>query len=880
MKVKNSFLLLLLLFILLLSFTVSAKQVVEENQIRITSEDNYFCEPIIRGDYCLIRADFLIENTGGGNKNIYVDTSFTDSFVDVEGYKDKKTKEKYDVEGTKTKDKLKIDGYQSLSLTVEFWALIDGKFNITVDSSGTLTVLDPLYNVSFSPQHPSYYLEGGDVMAYNHTQFDNYTLIDGELSDGNPLTSFLTSSSGSPVDPSLLIEGWFFNEHPFYSNLQSFRGYHNGIILGCLDSVVVDDYFGGYFDGTNDFVSILHNNDLNPQSDNFSFGVKINVSSLASSGTILSKIGVADGYSMTMQQNGLVNCIFDGSSGTSSTVSSTSIKDNQQHIIVCVKEDNSHYMWVDGILEDTEVTDTGGISNFKNLYFGTNYNFGNKLTGTISQIGIVRSALQNSTIQYFECNKSIGDRSKGSAVDVFFNHTFNIDEHKYLLYLISDLHFNTFGSIRVMNNYNATVLPQEYVSQTITSEEAYIDITSIVNNGSNYPFRIWSLLGQNLAIEDIYLVETIEDNESPIINNCFANTTYLGCDEKARLQCNITDNQAIFKAYFTIFYNDSDGSNFTVIQEAIKTPNSTIWYYDIQSVQTNATRLIHWLFTNATDLVGNHNYTQPNIVINHTCICVENWTSQYTNYSCLINDTFLSFKWYEDQNECGTFDNFPLDNATYSYANCDYCTPIPTNTSCIRNDTSGYIVEYDYLNCYYLTNLSSDIFTNITYPCYPLLNELDVPYYTAFPELSRGDDTISWLVKIPSEHYVGNEFSCLSYVKKNNQTIQTNPSIKSTSFRGKEDRTSFRTVNAQTTVYFTGENVKIDKMIEYIFGVKCSDGNTTLTSEYYVIPQLKNLDFVSSAYLWSMSNSTAIILIAIVIFIILSLWFWIWRTSK
>lgn len=880
MRINTSFLLLSLLFLILLSFTVTAKQTVEENGFRIEAEDQYWCQGIINPDgKCLIIADFLVVNTENSNKDIYIDTSFTDSLVVVDGYKDKKDGIYYkpDKDKTKIKDTVKIDKYSNKSFTVYFWAEVDGKFNVTVDD-GTLTILDPLYNVTFNPQIPSYHLIGGDVMRYNYTQFQQIENITTELSDGNPNTYFFTSFATSPVNPLYLMDGWSFNEYKFYNTLHSFYGTGNGVIIGSLDTVNVGDYYGGYFDGVDDFVSILHKDKYNP-SEHWSIAVKLNVSDAGSTQHIVSKIYNGDGFDMYIKQQGQVACEFNGASQTAVVETTESLEDNQQHIIVCVKDGDNHYLYRDGILRDTEVKTTGTIYNFYNLNFGADLFGANKFSGTISQVGIFNTSLNSSIIEYFEYNKSVGDMNNGYAVDVFFNHTYEPEEHNYFLYMKSNL--NGIGTIRVMNNNNDTVLPQSYIDQTVSSQTTYIDITSILVNGSNYPLRIWSILGNNLLIDDLYLVESTPDNETPIINNCQINTTSIGCGEYVRYSCNVTDNQDVFKVFFTNKHNHS-GEIHYLVQEAIQIPDTTIWYYDFADVEeTNGTEIIEWTFVNATDLVNNKASYQPNLTIEHNCtyICIEDWQLQYLNYSCLINDTFLSLKYYTDANACGTTYDLPIDNGTYSYVDCDYCTPIPTNTSCIKNNSAGYMIEYDYLNCFYLTNLSSDNFTNITYLCYPLINELMVSYHTAFPEFKDSKDTISWIVKIPSTEYVGKEFSCLSYIKKNNQTIQTNPT-KSSSLREKEDRTHFVTVNSQTIVYFTGENVKIDGIQEYIFGVKCSDGNNTLTSEYYVTPQLENLDFVATAYLWMMGNSGAVLFFIIFGIVVIGTGLWLWKKAK
>lgn len=107
--------------------------------------------------------------------------------------------------------------------------------------------------------------------------------------------------------------------------------------------------------------------------------------------------------------------------------------------------------------------------------------------------------------------------------------------------------------------------------------------------------------------------------------------------------------------------------------------------------------------------------------LSNSIICSEDWAETYSE--CNIADQKL--KYYVDANSCGTSDGLPADNNTF--VECDYCTPILINTSfsewqniseCYPNSTikqERNATEYDINNCYPITNLSEDNFTNTTH---------------------------------------------------------------------------------------------------------------------------------------------------------------------
>ena len=88
--------------------------------------------------------------------------------------------------------------------------------------------------------------------------------------------------------------------------------------------------------------------------------------------------------------------------------------------------------------------------------------------------------------------------------------------------------------------------------------------------------------------------------------------------------------------------------------------------------------------------------------------CEEYWLVQYSdNTSCLINDTWRTFKTYIDLNSCGTFDDLPVDNGTHVYGSCDYCTP---DWYCYSCSGHNCLFVSDRNTCYDTTDLMSDKF--------------------------------------------------------------------------------------------------------------------------------------------------------------------------
>lgn len=132
-------------------------------------------------------------------------------------------------------------------------------------------------------------------------------------------------------------------------------------------------------------------------------------------------------------------------------------------------------------------------------------------------------------------------------------------------------------------------------------------------------------------------------------------------------------------------------------------------------------------FCNTTINLPPENGTLENISCGF--ICNEDWDSYYVNSSCLINDTFISTKLYEDINDCNTTTYLPIDNGTMIYPYCNYCTEninlyytgfseciLPAST----HTREGYYLDLNYASCCQVTviptdcNINNGSFSNFT----------------------------------------------------------------------------------------------------------------------------------------------------------------------
>lgn len=164
-----------------------------------------------------------------------------------------------------------------------------------------------------------------------------------------------------------------------------------------------------------------------------------------------------------------------------------------------------------------------------------------------------------------------------------------------------------------------------------------------------------------------------------------------------------------------------------------------------------------------------------------------------------------------------------------------------------------------------------------------VFSQMDIQYDDN-PEVNI-NSKIEWIVEL-DDAYKPYNFTCISYVVKDEEMIQTNPKYvkKNNNFINflfpiNEEGTYFETNNGLTNVYFTTENLKIDGIQNFTFGVQCTYGTTTLTEEKTVTPIYKNID-IAPRLIWGMDNSGNVIGLLFLTFVVLAIAFFVWKKGK
>ena len=766
---------------------------------------------------------------------------------------------------------------------------------IYTGSSFSFLEIDPIYNVTINATSPTLLLYGGNNMVDGSNEFDNTTDIAVGISDGSSSTNYFTYYSSSPISLTNLIDGWSFNDYNFGSTLFSFTGEHNGVITGSLDRVEFSDtYYGGYFDGINDYVVVSDHDDFDiPDLGNFSVCTVFNTTGCDDCRLLENKVAGGEGIEFKID-TGItpeLKCKYESLTGKGEAKDITTIiDDGELHVMCCIKTGDTVDLWVDGIKTATDTDDIGSISPSIDTTIGGKIDGTRLLNGAIKQFGIFNNSISSSILLWMNETKSISNLSHAQSIQLFFNSTI-IESPDKTYFLLINQTSPTTSAIRVMGYINTThPNSSNYITNTISTGVSYFPIDDILYDGYNYPLRIWNIQGMNdYVFNDIYLYETTNDTTSPNITNCNINTTDISCGESVRFECNVTDNFAIYKTWFSIDNGVLD------INEANK--NGDVWFLEkTYSNQYNNSIIFNWSVANASDLNGNIGEVYPNLQINYTCLfaCVENWVANWSNTSCSFNDLTSWQLEYYDSNLCGTYDDLPIDNGTSGNDSCNYCSEdIETIelTSCeyingTYNQNMGY-QDNNYFSCCGVTSIFSDCSIDY-YPFNESFNQvcnttletdfsisIDSVLYFGFGIGGLASDKVSGKIWINDTN---NTYYCLSYVETiNGNLIQTNPPYtkRTTSMisiipKEIEDREYFQTYNGLTSIYFTNDNLIIDGR-EYIFGVECAGNGMNLKAESISQVLYENINAPTTRFFWFKDNVTPIFLFLIFLFVIISI---------
>lgn len=379
-----------------------------------------------------------------------------------------------------------------------------------------------------------------------------------------------------------------------------------------------------------------------------------------------------------------------------------------------------------------------------------------------------------------------------------------------------------------------------------------------------------------LALFLCLLLPLLVNAEPPSIFDCKINTSSIGCGETVRFACNVTDDQAVFKTFFSL---NLSWSNSTLISEANK--DGEVYFYDYTaSVEYNETEGFVWFLANASDLAGNVNETILDFNINYTCLlpCVEDWVAD--SNSCLINDSiFIS---YTDSNSCGSVDDLPVDNGTFGV--CNFCGEDLEQVIgvCKINDSQSVsYVDNNFSSCCSVTGLVSDC--SVLFSPYNVSSAQNCSFFDNdlscdFPSVVEFKDRMVVDCVIPIN--VSNEsFSCVSKVFEDGRLLQVNPEYKTVSsglLTVKGDRVEpkefFTPSNRLLNVYFTNKNLLTDK--SFVFEVSCTSVERTLTSKSLITPFYDGASGVLNRLVWAKQNATYLIvsIFFVIVFILFIAW--------
>lgn len=153
------------------------------------------------------------------------------------------------------------------------------------------------------------------------------------------------------------------------------------------------------FDGINDYIAVNSDASLNFGSSNFSLSVWIKTKS--SSGVWIGKRNLSsnnEGYILYTSSN-KARFLTTGAGGVNVFVTGTTdINDGEWHHVVGVRLGNNHYIYVDGVLEGTQVSGAQNVSNSADFIFASQSTLANFWGGEACNASVYNAALSSADI--------------------------------------------------------------------------------------------------------------------------------------------------------------------------------------------------------------------------------------------------------------------------------------------------------------------------------------------------------------------------------------------------------------------------------------------------------------------------------------------------
>ena len=658
--------LLPLLLLLIIPLAVAVPESVTRDLYTITSpSDIYYCQPIFRGDSCLIKSQIEITN----NNAIASDLTYkveTSEQVEVRNFQDKSksiglSRDKGQRFNSGT---VNLRAGATTTIDLNFYASKSGKFNFSIFYGGKELKLDPIFNVTHNASVPSLHLINTTSNLVPDGSYSSTSEIASDLSDGLDATNFETNEpSAIPINGSL-IGFWKFDEGSGINCTDSSaRGLHGNITGATYISSKGGNGTGTSalrFDGDDDFCKI--GDPMQNVTVPFTVSLWTNKSDAGLNNFFIYKniVGTDTNFGLEVDADEKVT-VFHRVMGESTrsvrTIEALTLG-TWVHIIAVVNGSGSQdaFIYMNGTQRATESGSSTGVDALdQDLYFGVDANLDDDFLGDIDEIAVFnRSFTELEILGIFNNGVEVETtpQADGKAIKANFNITLNSDNDYFL-----QTRKTTSGlaNITIFNYLNdSDINTSDFVTYIISTGDDVVPLTSLglINNNSNATFRLFTQALHNFS--ELTLIESINDTINPIIQNCAVNNTVLTCGDAIFLSCNVTDDNLIDKVFFQ--WNDTIAND----EEVDKILNTDIYFKNKTYGQnTNGTPEIYtFIQANASDLVQNSVVETINLDYSYTCLIDE--ILPIVTLDSPANNSFTNVT---DQTlQCSATDNIQLSN--------------------------------------------------------------------------------------------------------------------------------------------------------------------------------------------------------------------------
>lgn len=786
-----------------------------------TPKETFFCEPIYKGNSCLIKAKITLNNV-----------NLLDVSVDykMEASKDIEFRQYYDSSSSiatdtnigsvfNTINKKQLRKSSSNEINFEFWASESGKFNFSIIYGGVELKLDPFFNVTIDPSAPSLHLINGTTNLINDSQYSAQIEISSELSDSLDSTNFITNN---PTTNNTDVLRWYSQEDASLEQETDFsgnelHGFHNST-PNYVSSKLTNGtgLFALDFNG-NQWVELPHKTLLKSE-NNFSVALWFNTSTSPTEQMLISKrlsdtnisfqlSILASGKVQYEQDNGVTECKLESLSNVDNGL--------WHQVIITIREDPDQLeMFLDSISQGTNSCTGGDFRNIENITVGALHPDKTLLfTGQMDEIILFDEPLSLAQVTDLWINGLVNSLIPSNSIKVNFNIT--IEDGRYFLRHrkittgMANLTIIKYLDNRSINTSNS-------ITSLINTGTDATEITSLFNIGDNVSLRLFTDNIHNFS--EIQLIESINDSFIPSVTDCQINNTILSCGDSIRLSCNATDDVQLDLVKFQW---DDDFNNE---EQADNILGTDIFFID-RNYGFQSFGIYNFTLANATDTAGKSNVTNLNLNYNYTCdtdgpsvALISPDDNNISNTSSIIFEIFA-------------IDNLLLSNATLFHNLSGSFVSNETVSLTGVSDTGLFPITIDFNNTIIWNSLACDslnncrfassnftLTTNQTFPLVipPIVAEINISLVSPdnnsilnFTVIDTQEASVDFTFNVSSTELLAN---CSLFINSSiNITILT-PS------------TGLNTISSSLT---NGT---------YLWEIECQDFNGTLTrSEFRIV---------------------------------------------